>query len=144
MTNITVNYKDNYTSESSDEMYGEWYDGHDIVVKNVKVAPDKGYSESTMWPGQDEGISPGMDLFLVEVTYSHGDSFGISRGNKDWPFAFKDIETATRVVQAIKENGDKEYQIKVDGVPISCSAWQCYFGGLDDVEVIKTYVGVSV
>ena len=76
--------------------------------------------------------------YVVEVTYTTGNTFGSESGNTAIACVCYSPETAMRIRTLLKENGrlsSPKYTLVVDGIEIDCGAWTGYFESIDNIDV---------
>lgn len=87
----------------------------------------------------DFEAKPGMIVYPVVVSYSSGDSFGLSSGDVTLVGIFDNPEAAWKLEQAIINANPREYSITVDGKEYQTYAWTGYFENLERV-IVETEV----
>ena len=144
---LTDSYGSSY---AEDKDYGAWEEHYSTEIR--------GWTDKDTWSSHSVSIDFPLDksetYFLVHATYSSGNSFGNSSGNKSYVHVFKDKDLAYKCKFALEE-GYKKYQSKEirdyrefekfdihymtdSGIKIPVcyyEAWCGYFETLDSIDV---------
>ncbi len=112
----------------------------DLTVNDVHIKSVESFGESvkTLFTPK-----VGMDVWLVTVRYSTGDTFGRSLGNYKFITAYDNYEDAKSLAREIEKNNKNETGYQFSFVPktpfpedsVECSSWTGYFDRLEMVDI---------
>jgi hypothetical protein len=123
---------------------GPWSDREDevidLTVNGVNIKPVESFGESvkTLFTPK-----VGMDVWLVTVRYSTGDTFGRSLGNYKFITAYDNRDDAESLAREIEKNNKDDGGYKFSFIPstpfpedsVECSSWTGYFDRLEMVDI---------
>lgn len=109
---LFVNYNSTVIhSEDDGEKYGEWFESKYFYVESVSLSKTKALYEEYF--NVNFEVKPGDVVFVLYIRFRSGDSFGVSEGNGDIVWVFKDLELAKKAEKQIKQEC-KNYSICID------------------------------
>jgi len=126
-TKLIVNTETHYVSSSHEGGTGK-YEGYDTEVINVELlAVSLEDKEGGMWLDSidilaEEDVEAGDKVYIVEVIYADGGTFGETRGYSTLVYATKDLERAREA----EKNPEKF---------VNYVSWRGYFAELMDKQI---------